>query len=96
MDNQTVSLKDWGAIEPFAGLSVRFLKDNRCLPLKKEDGRVLLAMADPDDQDANQAMEVALGAPVHTQINLAEVVNIDHRARCGFRSLSALRGRGLG
>jgi len=64
MDNQTVSLKDWGAIEPFTGLSVRFLKDNRCLPLKKEDGRVLLAMADPDDWDANQAMEVALGAPV--------------------------------
>lgn len=64
MVNQTVSLKDWGAIEPFAGLSVRFLKDNRCLPLKKEDGRVLLAMADPDDQEANQAMEVALGAPI--------------------------------
>ena len=64
MNNQTVSLKDWGTIEPFAGLSVRFLKDNRCLPLKKEDGRVLLAMADPEDQDANQAMEVALGAPI--------------------------------
>lgn len=64
MGNQTVSLKNWGAIEPFTGLSVRFLKDNRCLPLKKEDGRILLAMADPDDWDANQAMEVALGAPV--------------------------------
>ena len=64
MDNQPVSLKDWGAIEPFTGLSVRFLKDNRCLPLKKEDGRVLLAMADPEDQEANQAMEVALGAPI--------------------------------
>ena len=64
MNNQTVSLKDWGAIEPFAGLSVRFLKDNRCLPLKREDGRVLLAMADPEDLDANRAMEVALGAEI--------------------------------
>ena len=64
MNNQTVSLKDWGAIEPFAGLSVRFLKDNRCLPLKREDGRVLLAIADPEDLDANRAMEVALGAEI--------------------------------
>jgi general secretion pathway protein E len=64
MNNRTVSLKDWGAIEPFAGLSVRFLKDNRCLPLKREDGRVLLAMADPEDLDANRAMEVALGAEI--------------------------------
>ncbi|RJR32948.1 MAG: type II secretion system protein GspE [Deltaproteobacteria bacterium] len=64
MNNQTVSLKDWGAIEPFTGLSVRFLKDNRCLPLKREDGRVLLAMADPEDLDANRAMEVALGAEI--------------------------------
>ncbi|MHB8070026.1 MAG: type II secretion system ATPase GspE [Desulfobaccales bacterium] len=64
MNHQTVSLKEWGAIEPFSGLSVRFLKDNRCLPLKKEDGRVLLAMADPDNLETNQAMEVALGVPV--------------------------------
>ncbi len=64
MNQPTVSLKDWGAIEPFTGLSVRFLKDNRCLPLKKEDGRVLLAMADPDNLETNQAMEVALGVPV--------------------------------
>ena len=43
---------------------MRFLKENRCLPLKREDGRILLAMADPDDQQASRALEVALGAKI--------------------------------
>ncbi|HEY9074685.1 MAG TPA: ATPase, T2SS/T4P/T4SS family, partial [Desulfobaccales bacterium] len=64
MKVQTASLKDWGPIEPFEGLSIRFLKENRCLPLKREDGQVLMAMADPDDQMAQQALEVALGVRV--------------------------------
>ncbi len=64
MDIHPASLKDWGPIEPFEGLSIRFLKENRCLPLKREDGQILMAMADPDDQDAFQALEVALGARV--------------------------------
>ena len=64
MTVQPTSLKDWGPIEPFEGLSIRFLKENRCLPLKREDGQVVTAMADPDDQDAFQALEVALGAKV--------------------------------
>jgi general secretion pathway protein E len=64
MNVQPTSLKDWGPIEPFEGLSVRFLKESRCLPLKREDGRILLAMADPDDQVAQQALEVALGGQI--------------------------------
>jgi len=64
METPAISLKDWEAIEPFAGLSVRYLKEKRCLPLKREDGLVLLAMADPGDQEARQALEVALGARV--------------------------------
>ena len=64
MKVQTASLKDWDPIEPFEGLSIRFLKENRCLPLKREDGQVLMAMADPDDQMAQQALEVALGVRV--------------------------------
>ena len=64
MDIHPASLKDWGPIEPFEGLSIRFLKENRCLPLKREDGQILMAMADPDDQDAFQALEVALGGKV--------------------------------
>jgi general secretion pathway protein E len=64
MNVQLASLKDWGPIELFEGLSIRFLKENRCLPLKREDGQVITAMADPDDQEAYQALEVALGARV--------------------------------
>jgi general secretion pathway protein E len=59
-----ISLKDWGAIEPFPGLSLRYLKETRCLPLKQEDGHVIVAMADPGDREAHQALEVALGARV--------------------------------
>ncbi len=64
MSVQIANLKDWGPIEPFEGISIRFLKENRCLPLKREDGQVVIAMADPDDQEAYQALEVALGARI--------------------------------
>lgn len=59
-----VSLKEWGAIEPFPGLSVRYLKEALCLPLKHEDGQVLVAMADPGNRETKQALEVALGARI--------------------------------
>ncbi|MBM4293726.1 MAG: type II secretion system protein GspE [Deltaproteobacteria bacterium] len=58
------SLKEWGAIEPFADLSVRYLKEHRVLPLKREDGGVLMAMADPDNPDTRAALEVALGVRI--------------------------------
>jgi general secretion pathway protein E len=60
----TVSLKDRGSIESFPGLSVRYLKENRVLPLKQEDGHILLAMADPGNQELQAALQVALGVPV--------------------------------
>jgi general secretion pathway protein E len=60
----TVSLKDRASIETFPGLSVRYLKENRVLPLKHEDGRILMAMADPANRELSSALEVALGAPV--------------------------------
>ncbi|MFZ5447265.1 MAG: type II secretion system ATPase GspE [Thermodesulfobacteriota bacterium] len=59
-----VSLKDRTSIETFPGLSVRYLKENRILPFKHEDGRILLAMADPDNLELSLALEAALGAPV--------------------------------
>ncbi|MBM4284248.1 MAG: type II secretion system protein GspE [Deltaproteobacteria bacterium] len=59
-----LSLQSWDAIEPFSQVSVRFLKENRCLPLKREDGRIVVAMADVKDQETLQALEVALGAPL--------------------------------
>lgn len=59
-----INLKDLGAIQAFPGLSIRFLRENRCLPLKRDDGGVLLAMADPGDQEVLASLEVALGTPV--------------------------------
>jgi general secretion pathway protein E len=59
-----LNLKDLTTVESFSGLSVRFLKENRVLPLKQEDGRILLAMAEPGNQELQSALEVALGVPV--------------------------------
>ena len=64
MTAQPLSLKEWGAIEPFADLSVRYLKEHRVLPLKREDGGVLIAMADPHNPDTLAALEVALGVRI--------------------------------
>jgi general secretion pathway protein E len=58
------NLKDLTGFESFPGLSVRYLRENLVCPLKQEDGHVLLAMAQPEDQGLQAAMEVALKAPV--------------------------------
>ncbi len=67
-----VALKAWEPIQAFPGISVRFLKETRCLPLKKEDGRVVLAMADPEDLETQRTIEVVLAAPV-TPVAIPEV-----------------------
>jgi general secretion pathway protein E len=59
-----ITLKDRADLESFPGLSVRYLRENLVLPLKQEDGHVLLAMVQPEDQELQAAMEVALKAPV--------------------------------
>jgi general secretion pathway protein E len=58
------NLKDLTVFESFPGLSVRYLRENLVFPLKQEDGHILLAMAQPEDQGLQAAMEVALKAPV--------------------------------
>jgi general secretion pathway protein E len=45
-------------------LSPRFLKDARVLPLAETAEGVRLAMADPGDDGARRAVELAIGAPV--------------------------------
>ena len=58
------SLRELATFESIPGLSVRYLRENLVLPLKQEDGHVLLAMAHPDNQELQATMEVALQAPV--------------------------------
>lgn len=57
-------LKGRGGIEAFSGLSIRYLKENHCVPLHREDGQILVAMADPTDGEVREALALALGAPV--------------------------------
>ncbi|HYD31127.1 MAG TPA: ATPase, T2SS/T4P/T4SS family, partial [Azospirillaceae bacterium] len=45
-------------------LGVKFLRQARVLPLRDEPGRLVLAMADPGDGFALQALSVAAGKPV--------------------------------
>jgi general secretion pathway protein E len=59
-----INLKDMAAFDAFPGISVRYLRENLVLPLKQEDGHILLAMAQPEDQALQAAMEVALKSPV--------------------------------
>jgi general secretion pathway protein E len=57
-------LKDMTIYKSFPGLSIRYMRENLVFPLKQEDGHILLAMAQPEDQALQAAMEVALKAPV--------------------------------
>ena len=60
----SVTLKNLGHLEAYPSLSVRYLKENRCLPVRLDSGKVLLAMADPADEEVRQTLEVALGTTV--------------------------------
>ena len=58
------SLRELAVFESYPGLSVRYLRENLVLPLKQEDGHILLAMVHPDDQELQADMELALRTPV--------------------------------
>ncbi|MCO4756685.1 MAG: type II secretion system ATPase GspE [Oceanospirillaceae bacterium] len=59
--------------DPFMGdrLSYRFLKENHVLPLHEAEGRLVIAMADPQDTFAVSAIEVATGQTVDYRIGVA-------------------------
>jgi general secretion pathway protein E len=72
------SLRELATFESFPGLSVRYLRENLVLPLKHEEGHILLAMAHPDNQELQAAMEVALKNPVRpvpaTEEEILEII----------------------
>jgi len=49
-------------------LSAKFLKTARALPLEETDAEVVVAMADPEDRFAQQAISLACGKPVSIRI----------------------------
>ena len=52
-------------------ISYRFLKENHVLPLFEEDGKIVIAMADPQDSFAVMAIEEASGQPVTCRVGVA-------------------------
>jgi general secretion pathway protein E len=46
------------------GLSTRFIRERRLIPLEMKNGRLKILMADPDDREAVEALAVALSAEV--------------------------------
>lgn len=52
------------------GLSARFLKESRVVPLSVEDDRIRLAMADPRDQYIVDAVTLALGKSVEPRVGI--------------------------
>ncbi len=71
MTSLPASIKDWGLIEPYPDLSVRYLKETGCLPLGRANGEFYVAMADPGNQEARSALEAALGQTI-TPVPLPE------------------------
>lgn len=52
-------------------ISYRFLKENHVLPLFEEDGKIVIAMADPEDCFTVMAIEEASGQPVTCRVGVA-------------------------
>ena len=57
-----------------AGLPLRFLKENRLVPLGEREGRLVVAMADPLDGAAAAALELACGKPLERRAGLASEI----------------------
>jgi general secretion pathway protein E len=59
---ETVSAGDIPPLDPESAYSHRFLAHHRIVPIACADDRLILAMADPEDEEAARAMAFAAGA----------------------------------
>ena len=57
------------------GISLRFMKDAHVVPLRQEDDRLLLAVADPTDGFTTDAVAMALGQPMEVRIGLPSEID---------------------
>ena len=60
---------------PVSGINPRFLKQARILPLHQDDAALTVAMADPLDRFAVQALELATGRAVQVQVGVASEID---------------------
>ena len=69
------------------GMSVRFLKDAKAIPLEESDGEIVLAMADPEDDYTISAIELVTSRRVVPRVAIpSEVDNAFERLYGGGRS----------
>jgi general secretion pathway protein E len=64
----TADYPEQALIEP--AFNLRFLKDVRAIPLREEDGSLVVAFADPLDLFAQNAMAMACGMTIRAQVGL--------------------------
>ena len=66
-DNQCLTLEDLPKVPVvLAGISSRFIQENRVIPLEFKNNILKVALANPDDPDIIDALKVALSADVVT------------------------------
>jgi general secretion pathway protein E len=66
---ERVSLQDMMSAAPLVAMfSQRFLRETVVFPHRSADGRTVLAVADPTDQAAQRAAQIALGAGVEIRV----------------------------
>ncbi|WP_315834388.1 GspE/PulE family protein [Bradyrhizobium prioriisuperbiae] len=66
-----------------ASFSQRFLREMMVFPYRSDDGRAVLAMADPTDLAARRAAEIVLGANIAIKVASVEDLNVAFNQRLG-------------
>jgi general secretion pathway protein E len=79
----TVEDEQWLGQPPQSKLSAAFLRENKVFPIGEMDDAILLAMADPSDSYAINAVRIALERPIEPRVAAAEDIHaaIERSAR---------------
>jgi len=81
---ERVMLQDLMAAEPLVGsFSQRFLRETVVYPCKAQDGRAILAIADPTDGAAQRAAQIVLGTDVAIKVATSEDLAVILNERLG-------------
>lgn len=87
---ERVGLQDMLSAAPLAAsFSQRFLREMMVFPYRSDEGRAVLAMADPTDLAARRAAEIVLGANVAIKVASVEDLNVAFNQRLGDEPVEA-------
>ncbi|GAB4181755.1 MAG: type II secretion system ATPase GspE [Wenzhouxiangellaceae bacterium] len=89
LDIPLMAVKDYPEDAPeIVQISVRFMKHSRLVPIRLNDDSVEVVMADPRDQFALQAIQMATGLNVEPRVGIgSEIENVIERYFGGGRSV---------